>query len=101
MPKEKGLYSTLNIPKLLYRQTVDQWMFAYVHGYSDNSLIPVLQITAGIKAFMRRYGLEEDDYPVGSAIITFYRMLGEARLAKEITLKEFKEYEIPQHENRS
>ena len=90
MPKEKGLYTRLEIPKLLYRQTIDQWMFAYVHGYRHTSAIPVLQVKAGIIKFMEDFGLSEDDFPVESAIVTFYRMLREARDAKELTLKDFK-----------
>jgi hypothetical protein len=101
MPKEKGLYKSLDISKILYRTTIDHFMFAHVIGYSKNSLIPVLQVTAGIRSFMDTFGFEEDDYPLNSAIITFYRMLEEARTAKELTLKEFKNNEIRKHENGS
>jgi hypothetical protein len=79
MPKEKDLYVKLQIPKILYRQTVDQWMFAYVHGYRHISPIPILQVKAGIEAFMVDFGLEEDYYPVDSAVVTFFRMYGESK----------------------
>jgi hypothetical protein len=86
MPKRKELYNTMNIPRLLYRETIDNWMFAYVHGYRHISQLPVLQVKAGIEQFMLDFGLTEDDYPVDSAITTFYRMLGEVRQIENIKM---------------
>jgi hypothetical protein len=75
MPKNKGLY--VNLPKLLKRQAIDLIMLGYVMGYRHVSPIPVLQIRKGIKLFMDDMGLSEDDYPLDSAIVTYYRMLKE------------------------
>jgi hypothetical protein len=75
MPKTKGLY--VSLPKLLTRQAVDILMLGYVMGYSDSAPIPILQIRKGVEKFMQRMDLQEDDYPLDSAIVTYYRMLGE------------------------
>ena len=75
MPKDKGLY--VHLPRLLKRQAVDLLMLGYVMGYRHVSPIPVLQIRKGIQKFMEDMGLGEDDYPLDSAIVTYYRMLGE------------------------
>jgi len=75
MPKQKGLY--VSLPKLLTRQAVDILMLGYVMGYSDSAPIPILQIRKGVEKFMQRMDLQEDDYPLDSAIVTYYRMLGE------------------------
>lgn len=75
MPKNKGLY--VNLPRLLKRQAVDLIMLGYVMGYRHVSAIPVLQIRKGIQLFMEDMGLSEDDYPLDSAIVTYYRMLKE------------------------
>lgn len=100
MPKRKGLYQNLEIPKLLYRQTIDQWMFAYVHGYRHVSSIPVLQVKAGIEHFMEDFGLGEDDYPLDSAIVAFFRMKKEARELPELkNITKQQADEICKHEN--
>lgn len=75
MPKDKGLY--VDIPKLLKRQTIDVLMLGYVLGYRHSSIFKVLQVKKGIEAFMIDTGLGEDDYPLDSAIVTFYRMFKE------------------------
>ena len=75
MPKVKGLY--VSLPKLLTRQAVDIMMLGYVMGYSDSCTIPILQIKKGIEKFMKKMDLSEDDYPLDSAIVTYYRMIGE------------------------
>ena len=75
MPKVKGLYADL--PKLLQRQAVDLIMLGYVMGYRHVSPIPVLQIKKGLEHFMEDMGLSEDDYPLESAMDTYYRMLKE------------------------
>jgi hypothetical protein len=94
MSRSKGFYRELDISKILYRTTIDHFMFSHVIGYSKNSLIPVLQVTAGIRSFMETWRLSEDGYPLNSAIITFYRMYEEANVAKELTLQEFKKNEV-------
>ena len=75
MPKEKGMY--VNLPRLLRRQTVDILMLGYVIGYSKNAPIPILQIRKGIVKFMEEMSLSEDEYPIESAVVTYYRMLRE------------------------
>lgn len=75
MPRVKGLYADL--PKLLRRQAVDLIMLGYVMGYRHVSPIPVLQIKKGLEHFMEDMGLSEDDYPLESAMVTYYRMLKE------------------------
>jgi hypothetical protein len=75
MPREKGLY--VHLPRLLKRQAVDLMMLGYVMGYRHTSPIPVLQIKRGIEKFKEDMGFSEDDYPLQSAIVTYYRMLDE------------------------
>jgi len=75
MPKDKGLY--VHLPRLLKRQAIDLIMLGYVMGWRHVSPIPVLQIRKGIEHFMEDMGLGEDDYPLESAVTTYYRMLGE------------------------
>jgi hypothetical protein len=75
MPRTKGLYTDL--PKLLQRQTVDTLMLGYVIGWSKRSTFPVLQIKNGVESFMREMNITEDEYPLESAIVTYYRMLKE------------------------
>jgi hypothetical protein len=75
MPKDKGMY--VNLPKLLKRQAIDLIMLGYVMGYRHVSSIPVLQIRKGIQLFMSDMNLSEDDYPLESAVVTYYRMLKE------------------------
>ena len=75
MPRTKGLYTDL--PKLLQRQTVDTLMLGYVIGWSKRSTFPVLQIKNGVESFMKEMNITEDEYPLESAIVTYYRMLRE------------------------
>ena len=75
MPREKGLY--VHLPRLLKRQAVDLLMLGYVMGYRHKSPLPVLQIKTGIEHFKEDMGFSEDDYPLQSAIVTYYRMLDE------------------------
>lgn len=75
MPKQKGLY--IDLPKLLIRETIDKLMLGYVLGYRHISPIRVLQVKKGIEMFMEDMKLSEEDYPLDSAIVTFYRMLSE------------------------
>lgn len=100
MPKRKGLYVNLNIPKLLQKQTIDSWMFAYVIGYRHVSPIPILQVKAGIEHFMEDFGLEEDDFPLDSAIVAFFRMMKEAKELPELkNITKSQRNEICKHEN--
>lgn len=81
MPKQKGLY--IDLPRLLVRETIDKLMLGYVLGYRNISPIRVLQVTKGIKSFMEDMQLTEEDYPLDSAIVTFYRMLNEYNSFKD------------------
>ena len=81
MPKEKGLY--VHLPRLLKRQAVDLIMLGYVMGYRHVSAIPVLQIKKGIEEFKKDMNFSEEDYPLQSALVTYYRMLDEYNKMKE------------------
>jgi hypothetical protein len=78
MPKIKGLY--VNLPRLLMADTVDKLMLGYVIGFRVHSKpFPVMQVRRAIEQFMIDFGLSEDDYPLESAQVTFYRLLKQYR----------------------
>lgn len=75
MPKTKGLY--LNLPKLLKRDTLDKLLLGYVMGYRNQNLLKVLEVRAACIQFMEDFNLAEDDYPLDTAITTFYNLYKE------------------------
>jgi len=54
-------------------------MLGYVLGYRNISPIRILQVKKGIQAFLEDIGCSEDEYPLESAVRTFYVLLDEYR----------------------
>lgn len=72
MPKTKGIYA--NLPKLLYRDTVDKILFGYVMGFRHRNQLQILEIKAACEQFLEDMELSECDYSLENAMQTFYRM---------------------------
>lgn len=75
MPKTKGLY--INLPRLLIRDTIDKCLLGYVMGYRNHNVLKVLEVRAACVQFMEDFGLSEDDYPLDTAVSTFYKLFKE------------------------
>lgn len=75
MPKKKGIY--VDLPKLLYRDTIDKLLLGYVLGFRNRNVLQVLEVREACKQFMEDFNLGEDDYPLDTAISTFYRLFKE------------------------
>jgi len=71
MPREKEYY--INIPKALRAQTLDNWMFAFVTGI--RTALPSVGIVNAIGIFMKKFNINEDEYPIDSATVTYNKCL--------------------------
>ncbi len=82
MPKEKPYY--INIDKLLKHDAIDKFMFAYVTGM--RRALPGNHLNKCIEMFKDEFLLSEDNYPLESALQTYYRMLKSYRVYRKTQL---------------
>ena len=80
MPKHKTFY--IDLPKLITRDAIDKLMFGYVLGYRFRNVLPVITVRKAITEFTKEFGLNEDTYPMDSAVVTFYNMFKEYKKFK-------------------
>ena len=82
MPRVKGMF--VNLPRLLRKNAVNLIMLGYVMGFSKNAPIPILQIRKGVKKFTEEMDLSEDDFPLESAMVEYYRMIKDYNSLKSL-----------------
>lgn len=75
MPKKKGFY--INLPKFVTRDALDKIMFGFVLGYKYRGIIPIMLVKEAIMKFQEEFNLTDDEYPLDSAVVTFYNILKE------------------------
>jgi len=62
------------IPKIYRRQTLDCWLFGYVIGQQQISGHNNFNITKCLLDFQKSFGLSEDEFPLDTALMSWYRM---------------------------
>jgi hypothetical protein len=82
MPKKKGIYA--NLPKLIYRDSIDKILFGYVMGFRNRNELQILEIKAACEQFLEDMEISECEYSLENAMQTFYRM--------HLTYSEFRKY---------
>jgi hypothetical protein len=81
MPKTKGIY--VDLPKLLYRDTIDKILLGYVLGFRNRNVLKILEVREACKDFMADLNLTEEDYSLDTAVNCFYRMFNEYKQIRE------------------
>jgi hypothetical protein len=75
MPKEKEIEKS--IPAFYKKSAVDLCMFSYVQGFMGHCRLiafPTTRVRDAIKLFMKEYNLNEEDYPIETAIRNYSKI---------------------------
>lgn len=70
MPKRKKIF--LNIPLLYQRQCLDHILFGYINGI--RKAMPSTSVKECVEYFMEDNNLCEEDFPLETACMTYWRM---------------------------
>jgi len=79
MPQTKPIIK--GVPRLYRMQAVDHMMFGYVMGMM--TALPGLSVKRCVESFMQEFDLCEDNYPLDSAHVHFYKMFKEFRAVRK------------------
>lgn len=81
MPKKKGIY--VDLPKLLYRDTIDKLLLGYVLAFRNRNVLKILEVREACKEFMVDFNLTEEEYSLDTMVNCFYRMFNEYKQIRE------------------